>query len=75
MPCKTGYLESIEEGKRQNREQRERMLTDPHRKDRVSLMERSRRSPEGLRWPLTSPKTVFCGQALGGDVYNGGFHQ
>lgn len=74
-PCKTGYLESIEERKRQNREQRERMLTESAPQGSGIADGTHSPFPEGLRWPLTSPKAVFCGQALGGDVYNGGFHQ
>jgi hypothetical protein len=66
MPCKTGYRESIEERKRQNREQRERMLTDPHRKDRVSLMERIRRSPRGFDGLSHPQKLYFAVRLLEG---------
>jgi len=61
MPCKGGYRESIDEGKRHVGEQRERMLTDPYRK----LWGTRPPFPERLRWPLTSPKTLFCCQSLG----------
>src|ERR1700732_2019660 len=44
MPCKGGYRESIDEGKRHIGEQRERMLTDPHRKLWVLLVELVHRS-------------------------------
>ena len=39
MPCKRGYRESIEEGKRYIREERERRLTEIYRMLWMSLVE------------------------------------
>lgn len=75
MPCKGGYRESIEEGKRHNREQRETMLTDPYRKLWVSLVELVHHSPSGFDGLSHSQKLYFAVRLLEGDVYNGGFHQ
>ncbi len=55
MPCKGGYRESNEEGKRHIREQRERMLTDPYRRLWIWLVEQVHHSPsgfDGLSHPL-----------------------
>jgi hypothetical protein len=75
MPCKGGYRESIEEGKRHNREQRERMLTDPYRKLWVSLVEKVYHSPTGFDGLSHPQKLYFAVCLLEGEVCNGGFHQ
>jgi hypothetical protein len=75
MPCKGGYRESIDEGKRHIGEQRERMLTDPYRKLWVSLAELVHRSPSGFDGLSHPQKLYFAVSLLEGDVYNGGFHQ
>jgi hypothetical protein len=45
MPCTTGYREKMEERKPQNRQERERMLTDPDREVWVSLVELVHHAP------------------------------
>jgi|SRR5450631_1380688 len=75
MPCKGGYRESIEEGKRYIREERERMLTDPYRKLWVSLVELVYHSPSAFDGLSHSQKLYFAVRLLEGDVNNGGFHQ
>ena len=75
MPCKGGYRESIDEGKRHVGEQRERMLTDPYRKLWVSLVELVHLSPSGFDGLSHPQKLYFAVNLLDGDVYNGGFHQ
>jgi hypothetical protein len=75
MPCKGGYRESIEEGKRQIREERERTLTDPYRRLWVSLVEQVHHSPTGFDGLSHPQKLYFAVGLLELDVYNGGFHQ
>jgi hypothetical protein len=75
MPCKDGYRESIEEGKRYIREERESRLTDPYRKLWVSLVEKVYHSPTGFDGLSHREKLYFAVGLLEGDVYNGGFHQ
>jgi hypothetical protein len=75
MPCKGGYRESIEEGKRHNREQRETMLTDPYRKLWIWLVEQVHHSPGGFDGLSHPQKLYFAVRLLEGDVYSGGFHQ
>ncbi|MGA7632252.1 MAG: DMP19 family protein [Terriglobales bacterium] len=75
MPCKGGYRESIEEGKRHNREQLEEMLTDPYRKLWVSLVEKVYHSPTGFDGLSHPQKLYFAVCLLEGEVCNGGFHQ
>jgi hypothetical protein len=75
MPCKGGYRESIDEGKRHLGEQRERMLTDPYRKLWVSLVELVHLSPSGFDGLSDPQKLYFAVSLLEEDVYNGGFHQ
>jgi Domain of unknown function (DUF4375) len=75
MPCKGGYRQSIEEGKRYIREERERRLTDPYWKLWVSLVEQVYHSPtrfDGLSHPQ---KLYFAVRLLEGEIYSGGFHQ
>ena len=75
MPCRGGYRESIENGKRHILEERERSLTDPYRKLWLSLVEKvyhSQTGFDGLRHP---EKLYFAVGLLEGEVYNGGFHQ
>jgi hypothetical protein len=75
MPCKGGYRESIDEGKRHLGEQRERMLTDPYRKLWVSLVEVVHLTPSGFDGLSHPQKFYFAVSLLEGEVYNGGFHQ
>ena len=75
MPCKGGYRESIDLGKRHIGQQRERMLTDPYRELWVSLVELVHRSPSGFDGLSHPQKLYFAVSLLEGDVYNGGFHQ
>jgi Domain of unknown function (DUF4375) len=75
MPCKGGYRESIEKGKRYIREERERRLTGPFRKLWVSLVEKVHQSPTGFDGLSHREKLYFAVGLLEGEVYNGGFHQ
>jgi len=75
MPCKGGYRESIEEGRRYIREQRERRLTDPYWKLWISLVEQVHHSPTGFDGLSHRQKLYFAVRLLEGEVYNGGFHQ
>jgi hypothetical protein len=75
MPCKGGYRESIEEGKRYIREERERRLTDPYWKLWMSLVEQVHHSPTGFDGLSHRQKLYFAVRLLEGEVYNGGFHQ
>lgn len=75
MPCKGGYRESIEEGKRYIREERERRLTDPYWKLWMSLVEQVYHSPTGFDGLSHPQKLYFAVVVLEGDVYNGGFQQ
>jgi Domain of unknown function (DUF4375) len=75
IPCKGGYRESIEEGKRYIREEREKRLTDPYRKVWVSLVEKVYHSTTGFDGLSHPEKLYFAVGLLVGEVYNGGFHQ
>jgi hypothetical protein len=75
MPCKGGYRKSIEERKRQIREERERAITDPYRRLWLWLVEQVHHSFagfDGLSHPL---KLYFAVGLLELEIYNGGFHQ
>jgi hypothetical protein len=75
VPCKGGYRESIEEGKRYIREEREGRLTDPYRKLWISLVEKVYDSPTGFDGLSHPEKLYFAVGLLEGGVYDGGFHQ
>lgn len=75
IPCKGRYRDSIEEGKRCIREERERRLTDPYRKLWVSLVEQVHHSATGFDGLSHPQKLYFAVRLLEGDVYNGGFDQ
>jgi hypothetical protein len=75
MPCRGAYPESIEEGKRHIREERERMLTDPYRKLWGSLVEEVYHSPSGFDGLSLPQKLYFAVRLVEGDVYQGEFHE
>ena len=75
MPCKGGYRESIEARKREIQEERERERTDPYRHLWLSLINQVYHSPAGFDGLSHPRKIYFAIGCLGGDVYNGGFHQ
>ncbi len=75
MPCKGDYRESIEDGKRRIREQREREITDPYRRLWLSLVEQVHHSPAGFDGFSQPQKLYFAVGLLELEIYNGGFHQ
>lgn len=75
MPCKGGYRQNIEAGKREIQEERESERTDPYRRLWLSLVEQVYYSPSGFDGLSHPQKLYFAMRCLEGDVYNGGFHQ
>ena len=74
MPCKGGYRESIEEGKRQ-RERERAYEKSPERRHWLALVERVHKSNEGFYSLSPDEQTYFALRCLIGEVFNGGFHQ
>ena len=74
MPCKGGYQERIEEGKRQR--QRERQYEQSaERKYWLDLVHRIFNTQEGFAGLDQPEKTYYAVSCLIGEVYNGGFDQ
>jgi hypothetical protein len=74
MPCKGGYRERIEEGKRQ-RERERAYEKSPERQHWLSLVERVHKSSAGFHGLSPDEQTYFALRCLIGEVFNGGFHQ
>ncbi|TDP07696.1 uncharacterized protein DUF4375 [Roseateles asaccharophilus] len=74
MPCKGGYREQIEQGKRRREADRiyEQSAERKHWKD---LVHRVHHSPEGFNGLGREEKIYFAVSCLIGEVYNGGFDQ
>ena len=75
IPCKSGYRERIENGKRHIREEHERKQNDPFHRLWVSLVERVYHSSTGFDGLSQAQKLYFALGLLEGEVYNGGFEQ
>lgn len=74
MPCKGGYRERIEEGKKARERERE-LERSPERIYWHELVRRVH-GPEGGMHKLSPPeRTYFAVGCLVGEVYNGGFEQ
>jgi len=74
MPCKGGYRQQIEEGRRRLEEEKARRGSPAARFWR-SLVERVHRRSDGFRG-LTAPEQLyFAVHVLEREVYNGGFDQ
>ena len=74
MPCKGGYRDRIEAGKRR-REEEKRYEQCAERKFWLSLSERVHASANGFSDLAPAEKTYYAIGCLLGEVYNGGFHQ
>ncbi len=74
MPCKGGYRESIEEGKRQAILNRERHESASARHWRA-LVQRAFATAEGFKSLTPEEQTYYAVCLLEGEVYNGGFEQ
>ena len=74
MPCKGGYRQSIEEGKRFN-EQARAHEQSPERKYWLNLVSRVHGTADGFEKLSGLEKTYFAVSCLLGEVYNGGFEQ
>jgi hypothetical protein len=74
MPCKGGYRERIEEGKRQRELERayEKSAEGRHW---LTLVERVHQANEGFQALSPDEQTYFALGCLVGEVFNGGFHQ
>lgn len=74
MPCKGGYRERVEEGKRQ-REREKEYEKSPERRHWLSLVERVHGPHDGFDALSADEQTYFALRCLIGEVFNGGFHQ
>ncbi|MDR2213253.1 MAG: DMP19 family protein [Pseudomonadales bacterium] len=74
MPCKGGYREQIEDGKRANEEQKQ-FYESAEYKYWSNLVERVHHSPEGFEGLTEQEKIFYAVSCLIGEVYNGGFYQ
>jgi hypothetical protein len=74
MPCKGGYRERIEEGKRQ-RERERAYEQSAERKYWLNLVQRVHETPEGFYGLAEQEKLYYAVSCLIGEVYNGGFDQ
>lgn len=74
MPCKGGYRERIEEGKRQRQRMRE-YEQSAERKYWLDLVHRIFKTPVGFVGLSPPEKTYYAVSCLIGEVYNGGFDQ
>jgi hypothetical protein len=74
MPCKGGYRDRIEEGKRQRERDREyaKSAESLYWQD---LVRRVHKTPEGFGGLRTEEQTYYAVSCLIGEVYNGGFDQ
>lgn len=73
MPCKGGYREQIEEGKRQRARERE-LEKNPARVYWRGLVDRVYASESGYEHLQPEERTYFAVRCLIGEVFNGGFH-
>lgn len=74
MPCKGGYRERIEEGKRR-REQERAYEQSAERKYWLNLVHRVHETPEGFHGLAEQEQLYYAVSCLIGEVYNGGFDQ
>lgn len=74
MPCKGGYRERIEAGKRRREEEREYDQSE-ERRYWLQLVSEVHGSEDGFRKLPTEDQTYFALGCLIGEVYNGGLHQ
>jgi hypothetical protein len=74
MPCKGGYRDRIEEGKRQ-RERERAYEKSAERRHWLTLVARVHQSNEGFQALSPDEQTYFALRCLIGEVFNGGFHQ
>ena len=74
MPCKGGFRERIEEGKKRRERERE-YENSAERKYWVALIDRIYKTPEGITGLSQPEKTYYAVSCLIGEVYNGGFDQ
>jgi len=74
MPCKGGYRQRIEDGKKR-REQERQYDQSPERRYWVGLVKRVHGEGAGFEGLAPSEKTYYATTCLMGEVYNGGFHQ
>jgi len=74
MPCKGGYRQRIEEGKRRREQERAYEQSD-ERKYWVSLVHRIHETPEGFDGLAEPEKLYYAVSCLIGEVHNGGFDQ
>ncbi len=74
MPCKGGYRDRIEEGKRQRERDRAyaKSAESLYWRD---LVRRVHQTPEGFSELHTAEQTYYAVSCLIGEVYNGGFDQ
>lgn len=73
MPCKGGYKQQIEDGKKR-REQEHRYEQSPERRYWLALVKRVHHGP-GFDALEAAEKTYYAVSCLIGEVYNGGFYQ
>lgn len=74
MPCKGGYRERIEEGKKQRERERE-YEQSAERKYWLALIDRIFNTSQGFAGLSQPEKTYYAVSCLIGEVYNGGFDQ
>ncbi len=74
LPCKGGYREKIEQGKRQKEIDRA-YDQSPERKYWFDLVKRVYESPDGFLKLNSVERTYYAVSCLIGEVYNGGFDQ
>lgn len=74
MPCKGGYRENIENGKRYAQE-RKQYLASPQALYWSALVDRVFRTPQGFAGLALAEQHYYAVNVLQGEVYNGGFDQ
>jgi hypothetical protein len=74
MPCKGGYRDRIEAGKRR-REEEKKYDQSAERQYWLALSSRVHASPNGFSMLAPIERTYFALGCLIGEVYNGGLHQ
>ena len=74
MPCKGGYRQQIEAGKRHREEERS-YAQSPARLFWLDLVRRIHGSSNGLSGLSAEERTYYAVRCLFGEVFNGGFYQ
>ncbi len=72
MPCKGGYRQRIEDGKKQREREYEQSA---ERKYWLALVDRVFKTSQGMAGLSQPEKTYYAVSCLIGEVYNGGFDQ